>query len=559
MNFKKRVWKHFIIILLPVLLYFLVGPLEIYIGNISEFNFELKDFYIFYAVGSVILLVLGSVLLSLLPSKVASILEVIICAISYMSYIQNMFLNRQLINQDGTAMDWSALQDYTRLNLAVWIVGMLLIGLFPLICKKYYRKIYLGISIFLSALQLVAFISLLIPAVAVSYEGNHYTLSGEKQYQVAKEQNIIVFVLDHYANETFENSALEHPEMLERLQDFTYFDNADCHYNYTFPSLSHLLTGMPVDCQMEQEQWKEACWSSPSANSFYSTMHDLGYECNFYSAASVFGVLGNIANLSGKIDNVIAAQPVIDHALLVRLFEKMTIYRNAPYILKPRFETLNPIFDVASHYEIESGVEYENIAFYQSLQENGLSFYESAPNGLTIIHLEGTHGLRTTTAQAEYTDRGRYEDDEEPTEEETAAGLSIILDAYFEELKRLGVYDHATIILTADHGDGGERPQPIFFIKAPQETHEAMQINHAPISHDDFFATLMYCIGEEYQSYGSPVFHWSETEPRERQMWVPSEGFKVYTYTGDREALIRAIEAKEYEILGRDTGWKHSW
>ena len=48
-----------------------------------------------------------------------------------------------------------------------------------------------------------------------------------------------------------------------------------------------------------------------------------------------------------------------------------------------------------------------------------------------------------------------------------------IMEAYLNELKRLGVYDDATIIITADHGgDWKEEMQIIYFIKQPGEVHE---------------------------------------------------------------------------------------
>lgn len=555
---KKRIGRSAVILLLPILLYGLVGPLEIYASNTSEFNFEVKDFYFYFVIASLVLLLAGTVILAAVPQKVSRYFEGIIFGFSFLSYIQNMFLNRKLINADGSQMDWESLKGYSAGNLVIWILVFAAIVCLPLYGKKVCEKIYLWGSAFLSVLQITAWIGLLVSSFSVEME-EHYALSGEKQYQAAAGQNIIIFVLDHYSNGVFDSCRQQYPEIEESLNDFTYYNNAECHYSYTFPSLSHILTGAEVDCSQTPEQWKESCWQEERCLDFYQKLRDKGYECNFYSDGSVYSVLGNVGYLKESFQNVIEAEPKTDHFLLVRLFEKMTIYRYVPYVLKPRFEVLTNIFQEASSYVIENGVNYGNVAFYEGLQENGISINGDTENGFTVIHLEGIHGPRTTTANAEYTDRGLYYDEEEPTPIETAKGLSIILDAYLQELKETGVYEDAAIIFTADHGDE-EDPQPIFLIKEPGKQQEEMQINSAPVSLDDLQATILEIMGEEDPSlYGTSIYQWQENSERSRESWFSAEGFQIYTYDTNREELLDKIKNQDYTVEGKETGWKHSW
>ena len=554
---KKRMGRSAVIILLPILLYGLVGPLEIYASNTSEFNFEVKDFYPYFVAASLLLLLIGTVILTLIPQKVSKYFEGFIFGFSFLSYIQNMFLNRKLMNADGSQMDWEALKGYSIGNLIFWIVVYAAILFLPLYGKKVYEKIYLGVSAFLCILQITAGVGLLISALSVEME-EHYALSGEKQYQAAAGQNTIIFILDHYSNGVFDSCRQQYPEMEKSLKDFMYYNNAECHYSYTFPSLSHILTGAEVDCSQTPEQWKASCWQEERCKAFYQTLRENGYECNFYSDGGVYSVLGNVGYLKDSFQNVLETEPKTDRFLLVRLFEKMTIYRYVPYILKPRFEVLTSIFQQASSYVVENGVNYGNVAFYKGLQEQGISINQDAENAFTVIHLEGLHGPRTTTAEAVYTDRGLYYDDEEPTPVETAKGLSIILNAYLQELKEIGVYEDATIIFTADHGDE-EDPQPIFLIKEPGKQQDAMQVNSAPISLDDLQATVLELMGEDTSLYGSSIYQWQEDSVRSRESWFSADGFQIYTYETDRRELLQKIQDRDYTIEGIDTGWKHSW
>lgn len=94
------------ICLLPVLLYGIIGPLEIYVGNPLEFEFILKDFFLPFLMISGAFWMAASAVLIILPDKLSSILKVFIFTFSIMSYLQNMFLNSKLMNEDGSPMDW---------------------------------------------------------------------------------------------------------------------------------------------------------------------------------------------------------------------------------------------------------------------------------------------------------------------------------------------------------------------------------------------------------------------------------------------------------------------
>ena len=134
---------------------------------------------------------------------------------------------------------------------------------------------------------------------------------------------------------------------------------------------------------------------------------------------------------------------------------------------------------------------------------------------------------------------------------------------FLDQLKALGLYDDATIILSADHGFY-DCFQAAFLIKQPGQSFETMKVNAAPVAQEDIMATILYSLGEEPSDYGTTVYDWSEGDSRDRStnIWIYLDGypeapwigninqwetvahgmnrynvFGVLNYNGDREAL----------------------
>ncbi len=529
--------------LLPVLLYGIIGPLEIYAGNPLEFEFILKDFLPIFLMISVAFWMAAGTVLIILPDKLSSILKIFIFAFSIMSYLQNMFLNSKLMNEDGSPMDWAeeGMRHTTSVNLVIWIIIVTVCLVIPLILKDKYKKLYFGISSFLSAIQIVAIISLVIQAGSIKYDGCQILFSGENQFKMAQDENIIVIVLDSYHNMQFEETMVQNPDIAVALKDFTYYNNADAHYYSTYPSLAHMLTGKEFDYSISEEDWIEDCWQQPSCEALYDTLHNEGYVCDLYYNDLLRNIgANNIENLTDKINNIIETKPRIRLRLLVSIMEKMTIYKYMPYILKPYFEVNSQIVqEIAIYDNMESKIA--NFYFYEELMNRKLSVDETVDKKLSFNYLYGLHKPWDT-------DSNGHKTEEYVTVGETSEGLCVIIMEYIEQLKEIGAYDNATIIITADHGLGITMPQPLFLIKLPHSSQDELRVTSAPISHDDFLPTLLDLLGQDYSSFGTSIYDWEDGDRRRRNLWIPGEGgYLIYTYDTDRQELIN--QTKEDAVL----------
>ena len=175
---------------------------------------------------------------------------------------------------------------------------------------------------------------------------------------------------------------------------------------------------------------------------------------------------------------------------------------------------------------------HENHRYYGHLTEERLKADDKS-NYYIFQHLSGAHN---------YNIDENCQLKEESTLEETAKGCMVLVEEYFNQLKELGVYDDATIIVTSDHG-GPRDSQVVFFMKNANETHDEMLVSSAPISLSELQATIAQAAGIDYTPYGPAVSDISPEQPRERTVWVrlyvdtlPS----VPKYSGEGESVSNA-------------------
>ena len=354
------------------------------------------------------------------------------------------------------------------------------------------------------------------PAYNASTRFN-YVLDGSKLYNVSASGNVIIFIIDYFANNYLASVLRAYPHMLDPFHDFTYYSNCDPRYIGTYPSVTHMLTGNDFDPSLLVGEFFEQSWTSESANFIYNTIHSLGYEFRYYYYTSISD--GATAWAVGKVDNLV----------------DLTASPGA---------TVEPIYS------------YTN--FFDNLKARGLTVDQTEKKYIQMIHLRGAHGPYSAAAD------GTYKAD--ASREENIAGYMAMVADYMQRMKDAGLYDDATIIITADHGDKGENMQVVYWIKQAGEQHDSIVTNSAPISHDDFPGTILSVIGGDYGAYGTSIFDWKPDDQRQRtcsvvgrdintypqvscysDLGLGSHNFwKTYTYTGTGTTLVQTIKRGKY-------------
>ncbi len=542
---KKKVLLSFIVSFLPVFMILVFGPAEIFFANVTEFDFLYGEFAGYMAVVFLIFLMIFTVLLSWLPEKIYEIALSVLFVIAAAGYLQVMFFNKNLdllgVNPDGYHVP--LMQGIW--NLIIWMAVLAAVIMLSVWKKEIWKKALLYLSVLLVGMQAVALVSLLVTAPEEAYERAKVDdrLWGKDQYTVSADKNIIVFVLDYFSSLYLQQMMAVYPDGADCLHDFTYYSNADCTYYGTFPSLAHMLTGGEVDTTVSNSEWCRDIWDNDLTKQFYQELHANQYKVNVYTTDFDVLTVGNgCAILRDKVSNITdePREVEVDTGLLLKTLTKMSCYRMAPDLLKTQFYTNVSEYSLIVQ-DMGQGIAHTNSDFFEALQDEGLKEDDSS-NYFIFQHLIGTHEFNTD-------EHGKYQ--EKTSVEETARGCMTIMEKYLDELKRLGVYDDATIIITADHGgDWKEDMQVIYFIKQPGEVHDASPVTNAPISHCDLLPTVAQMAGMDHTKYGKSIYDFQQDEQRERTIWVrtkdpdyPEDVYYCYTYTGDILALITQIDA----------------
>lgn len=490
-----------VIVLSLVVLYLFLGPLEIYAGNMISFSFGYKTFMpIFLGIGAAVLVIIPTVI-SMFTRKTYKLICIFLTAFSLLSYIQYMFMNTKLMEEDGARLRLNTMGNYPTINLIIWcIAGIALLGGLY-IAKDAWRTIVVGISAFISAIQIVAVVSLVITCVN-SPAPRFYQLTGDKMFSVAKDENIIVLMPDTFARQYLTELLEDDPQYMSIFKDFTYYDNMNCEYFPTFPSVIHTLTGYEKPdgtspgYSKERVEWQTAAWNSKRCNDFVDLVKANRYKY-YVNIPSACELLGAYDDVKDKVDNTEYAESNVDRASLVKMLFSMSIYRCVPYVIKPPFEYFSWDFAELERYEGKKAA-YRNEDFYKEVCE-GISVDDTVDKKFHVINWHGFHDEYTNDEYCNHVDNAEQNG---VTMLQNEKAVMLCIKTYLEKLKEIDRYDDSTIIIMGDHGflkylDG------CVFIKLPNERHDEVVIDDEPRIYGDFQATILEMMEvDEYSEFG---------------------------------------------------------
>lgn len=499
-QFKGKIKLAFIIVLSLVVLYMFLGPLEIYVGNMLSFSFGYKTFLPLCIICGVSCVVLLTAFISLFSHKTYKVLCVFLTAFSLLSYIQCIIMNTKLSEEDGARLRLDTMGNYPEINLVIWIVLAIVIFTVFKLSKNKWKNVAAIICSFISSIQMVAVISLIITCMT-SPEPRFYQLTGEKMFTVAKNENVIVLVPDSFCRKYFDELVDDNPECVNLFRDFTYYNNMDSRYHPTFPSFTHFITGydnVPENAPTQSSgrvEWLNEAWNSEKCNLFFKEIKNQGYKfyINIPSACELLGAYNDVCD---KVENAEYAESNVDKVELVKMLFSMSVYRCVPYIFKPPFEFFSWDFAELERYNGKTAA-YKNEDFYSEVCK-GITIDDSIDKKISVINWHGFHEEYTNDEYCNYVPNAESEG---VTRLQNGKGVLLCIDKYLEDLKDIGMYDKSTIIVMGDHGklyDG------CVFIKLPNEAHNEMQINNKPGVYDDFQATILDMIrAQNCDSFGN--------------------------------------------------------
>ena len=540
-----KTWpKRFLVLLAPAFLMcftvILFGPLDIVNFNQAYLTFSAGSLLPVFSLAAIGCSVAIAAVFAMIPGRARGAAIGLLLGVAVLLYFQGALLNGDVLTKlDGNTFDWHNFPVQTYRNLAIWAGVLVVLIVLGTIFPEAARTVCFVVCLALIVAQGIALVTTWVPA---DKSKPNYQLSGDDQFVFSTDENILFITLDQFNPLIFEEQLDADPHFKEVFKDFLYFNNMSSNYSFTFPSLCYLATHVPFDTTVPTREAVYNAWHSDTAQHFYDVLHEHGYEVNLYMESN-YAAIG-AENMIGKADNVVEAGDLVITPMFFEFVLDMSLYRYAPIILKNEFcVSTGGIVDISTYKGVKKlRINYD---FLSSMEEEGLTLTDET-NMFQWYHMAGAHFPYVVGAD------GYYVGEENTDRVQQLHGYLVMLEEFLEELKEIGVYDDATIIISADHGYF-ECFQTVGMVKLAGEHRDEFEITKAPVSQEDIMPTILWVLGEDYEDYGTTMFDWEEGDVRVRttRVWGYMRKYPEVEWIGNLDQWdAEANGVERYNVFG---------
>lgn len=534
---------------------FIYLPTDSFINNAEDFPFTYQSFIFYMLVPlAAVFLILALIAVILKESCLNGYLSFLM-GVNAAVFVQYMFLNRNLSVITGDKIHWENYNGFSVLTTVIWLIILAA----PFLLRKFAVKAW-GLSVkkvplFIGLIEAVSAVMLMIFSSGEAFASDVYVLSGEEQYKVSPNKNIITIILDATDNRYVKELLSKESDVFDGYKDFTLYTNTCSVFDSTFQSLTQIYSGITEKPTGIVADWNRKAWDGDMAEEFYDRFHKANYKMNFFVDSNWV-----LTDLEGKADNLESAdlsgfggksRAALDISTL-------SLFRAAPFAVK-RFIPVEEI-DLGALTEESRKADFANGDF--DAEAGSLSLADTDQNYFIVEHIKGTHAP--------------FDIDGDPVK--TTEYVLGVAAKYIDSLKKLGVYDDAVIIVMADHGTHNitDYPDstPMFMIKESGRKGDKVTLSDAPIYFADLMSTYLVnggFFGENDRAlFGSSIYDFNEASVRTRTAnyrvvddnyppsrvspLVASYGYNViysYDFTGDTEELLRVIKEEGPTVIER--------
>lgn len=527
-------------------MFFLPGTL--FISNRSEMSFSGSSFAAALLAGTVIQMVLmAGVGIFLLTRRQFDFVYTVLFALSVSGYLQNNMLNGHMEQMDGGRQIWQGAQLY--INFLIWIILIAGIVLVKRLVRKNIAKVYSMICIYLCLAQIASLGYLSVRAAMQDSEGSagRWVLSQDSIFTLHPDKNVLVFVVDWYDEQILEKVLREDESFLSSLDGFTCYTNATSLYSFTEMSVPYLLTGIEWQYDMDRDRYVKYAYEN---SAMMDDISAAGYDIGIYTESTYV-----YRNVSDKLLNCLPYTELADTQdcdtwNTIELMLRCSKYQMMPFGIKNWYWYSSDEIDALRGddqiiYSTRS-VD-DDAAFRNSLNTIGLAIDHNATDSgsYRFYHLYGAHPPYYTA------DTGDISLEEKDMIAQARDGMGIVLE-YIEQLKRLGLYDSATIIITADHGQHylyvpwretnlssmglDKTSNPILLVKNSGDTWDGIKQSGAPVTHTEVVSDIVHAMNPQVSAkYGRTLQEIGEKEDRVRTMiyWRSDLPYVKYSINGN--------------------------
>ena len=241
---RRRLALSLLVCLFDAFTVLVVAPYELVAANSASLVFGLDSVWQLILVAGLLVGVVCALVLSVFRGRAFDVLLALALAVGIGSYVQTLFLNGGLTVADGNLIDWSKYTGEMVGNLLVW--GAIAAALVTLAVtrEKAGRAVAAVASVALVLVQLVGVVSLWVsPPDGSSIQTQRIYTTEQGMFDVSKNKNVIVLVVDTVDSLKTKAVYDNYPEMLDEFTGFTWYQNSTGSMIPTRYGIPFLLTG----------------------------------------------------------------------------------------------------------------------------------------------------------------------------------------------------------------------------------------------------------------------------------------------------------------------------
>lgn len=497
---KKYSFVERILLLLPPTIFLIFTfaiymPSSLFISNIDDFALDYIKIVPLIALVSVAVLVIVYIIGLIIPIKrlfYSYVLLVFSLALGF--YIQGNFLNPAFNSLNGKEIAWSQYKINGIISIIAWILVFVVPQVVYAIKENIMSLIVKWGSLFVTAMQLVSLVVLLLTTHKVV--SNDFAVTKNGEFELSSKNNTIMFVVDTLDASWFEDMLLPNEEYKESLKDFTYFDDAVAGGAPTVLGIPTLLTGkIDMDASRDTSEYYKDAYESSSL--FADTQKS---NCNVKLFTEFYYLdycdKNSVDNLKMEQKYVISSR----RGFMECLYKFVSFYA-MPQFLKQNFWLYSGEFNQYITLEDNTSNLYklDDAQFYQDFKEKGITT-QNDKDTFVMYHLNGAHSPYVMDENAQAVPSDSIGVDSQ------IRGIFKIIKEYMDELKAKGIYDSSTIIITADHGGIDLYSNPAILVKERNANHDEMVVSDSKITFTNVNNTIASSTLKDSSAYGENVF-----------------------------------------------------
>lgn len=497
---KKYGFVERILLLLPPTIFLIFTfaiymPSSLFISNIDDFALDYIKIVPLIALVSVAVLVIVYIIGLIIPIKrlfYSYVLLVFSLALGF--YIQGNFLNPAFNSLNGKEIAWSEYKINGIISIIAWILVFVVPQVVYAIKENIMSLIVKWGSLFVTAMQLVSLVVLLLTTHKVV--SNDFAVTKNGEFELSSKNNTIMFVVDTLDASWFEDMLLPNEEYKKSLKDFTYFDDAVAGGAPTVLGIPTLLTGkIDMDASRDtSEYYKDAYESS----SLFADMQKSNCNVKLFTEFYYLDYCdkNSVDNLKMEQKYVISSR----RGFMECLYKFVSFYA-MPQFLKQNFWLYSGEFNQYITLEDNTSNLYklDDAQFYQDFKEKGITT-QNDKDTFVMFHLNGAHSPYVMDENAQAVPSDSIGVDSQ------IRGIFKIIKEYMDELKAKGIYDSSTIIITADHGGIDLYSNPAILVKERNANHDEMVVSDSKITFTNVNNTIASSTLKDSSAYGENVF-----------------------------------------------------